>query len=405
MTVMSSTPPAKAARESLLAAPTSALAATWRSLRLGALRQVLLVGGISLGIAVLLTALTGRGLLNNVLYSCLIGLLCTLIVGLVRLGVAWIDDRLRARQSAPVTEAQAVGWRGALAGALLAMLIGPSMGMWLGDQVTGLRSPSLLDWGSASARFTVVVSVLATVVCVVVIVAFERLAEVRTQAEAARRLAADNQLRLLQSQLEPHMLFNTLANLRVLVGLDPQRAQDMLDHLIAFLRSTLTASRSSNHPLATEFERLADYLALMAIRMGPRLRCQLDLPSDLRDLPVPPLLLQPLVENAIKHGLEPHVQGGEIVVAARREGRQLVLTVRDTGVGLASMPPAIPPALPGTGFGLAQVRERLSTLHGSAATLSLEPDPGGLGGTLVTLRLPLPLPPPVLRSAIEESAP
>ena len=130
------------------------------------------------------------------------------------------------------------------------------------------------------------------------------------------------------------MLFNTLANLRVLIGLDAPRAQAMLDHLNAYLRATLGASRAPWHPLSAEFDRLADYLALMAVRMGPRLQVVLDLPDELRRLPLPPLLLQPLVENAIKHGLEPKVAGGRIEVGARRDGDMLELSVRDSGVGI-----------------------------------------------------------------------
>jgi sensor histidine kinase YesM len=234
----------------------------------------------------------------------------------------------------------------------------------------------------------------------VVISTQERLASARTQAEAAQRQAAETQLRLLQSQLEPHMLFNTLANLRVLVGVDPARAQAMLDHLIAYLRATLGASRTAAHPLATEFERVDDYLALMAVRMGPRLQVLLDLPEDLRALSVPPMLLQPLVENAIKHGLEPKVQGGRIEVRARREGTTLRLTVRDTGVGLqeaASPPlaPSAPAAHPGSntgGFGMSQVRERLATLYGGQASATLAPATDADGGAVVTLLLP-PMPP------------
>jgi hypothetical protein len=90
----------------------------------------------------------------------------------------------------------------------------------------------------------------------------------------------------------------------------------MLDHLIAYLRATLGASRATLHPLADEFARLRDYLELMAVRMGPRLAYTLDLPEALREVPVPPLLLQPLVENAIRHGLEPQVAGGHITVRA-----------------------------------------------------------------------------------------
>ena len=116
------------------------------------------------------------------------------------------------------------------------------------------------------------------------------------------------------------MLFNTLANLRALIGVDPPAAQHMLDRLNAYLRATLNASRATQHPLSAEFARLADYLELMALRMGPRLQVTLDLPDALADVPVPPLLLQPLVENAIQHGLEPRVQGGALTVRAWRQG-------------------------------------------------------------------------------------
>jgi len=191
------------------------------------------------------------------------------------------------------------------------------------------------------------------------------------------------------------MLFNSLANLRVLIALDPTRAQAMLDHLIAYLRATLTASRATHHPLADEFDRLRDYLELMAVRMGPRLRYTLDLPEALRQVPVPPLLLQPLVENAIRHGLEPQVAGGHISVRASVQPRApgtpqapatqyLVLEVTDSGVG---GPGATDPPASNTHFGLAQVRERLATLHGSAGTLDLIA--ASAGGTSASVRFPL----------------
>jgi hypothetical protein len=203
----------------------------------------------------------------------------------------------------------------------------------------------------------------------------------------AQRDAAEARLKLLEAQLEPHMLFNTLANLRVLVATDPARAQAMLDHLIAYLRATLGGSRATQHPLADEFERLRDYLELMAVRMGPRLAYQLDLPEGLRAVAVPPLLLQPLVENAIRHGLEPQVQGGHITVRASTRpgatGPLLVLEVRDTGAG-----PAAPTGdAQGSHFGLAQVRERLATLHGSDFTLDLMA--ASAGGTSATITFPL----------------
>ena len=365
----------------------SALARTWAQLRRSGRRHLVVVGGLCLGIALLLTAMDGRGFGTKLVYSLIIGTVCTLIVDLTRLAAAWAADRRRAASALLVQDSPAVaGWRGAIPGALLAMVAGPLIGMWLADRLTGNRSASLLDLASSSTRVTLVVCLVATVISITVLSSLERLASARAQAEAAQRQAAEHQLRLLQSQLEPHMLFNTLANLRVLIGLDTAQAQAMLDRLIGFLRATLNASRLAAHPLATEFERIADYLALMGVRMGPRLQTRLELPDALRALPVPPLLLQPLVENAIKHGLEPHVQGGLITVAARAEGGQLVLSVRDTGAGL----PDAPLAAPGSRFGVAQVRERLATLHGERASFTLQAAPDADGGTLATIRLPLP---------------
>jgi two-component sensor histidine kinase len=202
----------------------------------------------------------------------------------------------------------------------------------------------------------------------------------RKMGEATQH-ANEARLKLLESQLEPHMLFNTLANLRALIGTDPHRAQQMLDHMIAYLRATLNGSRTTTHTLQAEFDRLRDYLELMAIRMGPRLAFSLQLPPELADHPVPALLLQPLVENSIQHGLEPKVEGGRVTVNARREGDQLVLEVVDTGVGTSTPPNA------GTGFGMSQVRERLATLHGPAASFDFEGEPGG--GSRTTLRFPL----------------
>ncbi len=202
-------------------------------------------------------------------------------------------------------------------------------------------------------------------------------AAVASEAAAqARQHAAESTLKLLEAQIEPHMLFNTLANLRALIGTDPHRAEAMLDHLNAYLRATLNSSRASQHSLQDEFARLADYLEIMAIRMGPRLAFTLELPPALQGAQVPALILQPLVENAIKHGLEPSVQGGRIRVSAQQVGADLVLEVADSGVGLKRGNPGTQAGVDAGasnsgGFGLAQVRERLHTLFGSRARLEL----------------------------------
>jgi sensor histidine kinase YesM len=183
------------------------------------------------------------------------------------------------------------------------------------------------------------------------------------------------------------MLFNTLANLRVLIATDAPRAQQMLDHMIAYLRATLSASLSTTHPLQAEFDRLRDYLELMTVRMGPRLTYTLDLPPALAAQPVPALLLQPLVENAIQHGLEPKVEGGRVTISARQEGDTVCLEVADTGVGAAHSPAAVAPvAGAAKGFGLNQVRERLATLYGARGTLDFSTEING--GARATVRLP-----------------
>jgi hypothetical protein len=366
------------------AAEGTALAAAWRRACTHTPRSLLLLVVICVAIALVIYGIDARRFPLKLLYSFCIGGACMLIVDLGRLALAAaFDAARRLRGLPPSAQGFESGWRGLLVLLPLAVLAGPPLGTALADAIGGLKTPSLLDWNQPSTRITLTLALAGTGASVFLFSSMERLARARALAEAAQRAAAENQLRLLQSQLEPHMLFNTLANLRVLIGLDPLRAQAMLDRLISFLRATLSASRRDSHALADEFQHLDDYLALMAVRMGARLAVAFTLPPELAAQPVPPLLLQPLVENAIKHGLEPKVDGGRIEVAARREAGLLVLTVRDTGVGLG------PAAAGGTAFGLEQVRTRLATLFGDRATFSLQPAGDADGGTLATLQLPL----------------
>jgi len=200
----------------------------------------------------------------------------------------------------------------------------------------------------------------------------EQLANEATTRSEAQRLAADSRLRMLSAQLEPHMLFNTLAILRSLIQEDSQRAEVMIDQLITYLRSALAASRTEDTKLSNEFAQLRAYLEIMSLRMGPRLSYGLQLPRDLEQVSVPPMLLQPLVENAIKHGLEPQVGAGSIDVIARRTDAGVEILVTDTGRGLLPQDEASKPVHGSSGsYGLLHVRERLCAAYGPQAALTL----------------------------------
>ena len=173
-----------------------ALAATWLRMRQTGLRQLWVVGALCLGISLFLIAVAGGGFVIKLVYSLAIGAACTLIVNSTRLLVAWGNDRARASRGLPYT-ADISGWYGAIPGALLAMLVGPSIGLTLADWITGYPSPSLLQLDATSTRLTLALSVLGTAVSVVVFSTMERLSAARAQAEAAQRQAAEHQLRLL----------------------------------------------------------------------------------------------------------------------------------------------------------------------------------------------------------------
>ena len=345
------------------------------------LRRGLRVAVIGVAVALVLTLIYQHTFWPTLTYSICIALGCWLFIDTARLSTArWVHrhDPNDARYG------QWPGWPLMALIVPVGTVLGYTVGNALGNWITGFDNPSLIGVSSVrQALALLVISLIPSVGATYFFYSRGRLASSEAAAQTAQRQAAEHQLKLLESQLEPHMLFNTLANLRVLIGLDPPRAQAMLDRLIAFLRATLEASRAGSHPLSREFARIADYLELMKIRMGDRLQMQLDLPAELADHPMPPLLLQPLVENAIKHGLEPHLSGGRLVVSASREGDMLVLRVRDTGMGLTTS------TGDGTRFGLQQVRERLATLHGTRASLELTAAADENGGTLATVKLPL----------------
>lgn len=201
------------------------------------------------------------------------------------------------------------------------------------------------------------------------------------QAEAERHLlsrqAVEAELKLLQAQVEPHFLFNTLASVQYLTETDPRQASVLLGHLIDYLRAALPQLRARSSTLAREMSLAEAYLNILKMRIGPRLGFAIELPQSLRDHPCPPNLVISLVENAIKHGIEPSAEGGSVTLSAARAGDAVQVAVTDTGRAEPGASSA------GDGVGLANVRERLAALYGTRGRFELAPvAPHGMRATL-----------------------
>lgn len=264
--------------------------------------------------------------------------------------------------------------------------LGSSIARW----ILQLPTPATSSYDD---RHTLIVSMAITVIVTVVITWFfttqSTITELRIRSAEESERATQAHLSMLIAQLEPHMLFNTLANLRALINTDPEKAREMLDKLIELLRTTLSHSRSLSVNIKTEFLMLENYLDIMKYRMDDRLDYSLTLPDELKDCTIPTLLLQPIVENAIKHGIEPSIQGGDVRIDASTDGSNLLLSVQDTGVGLSN-PKGIELGTESlsSGFGMSNVRERCLAIQGGDFTV-LSPLPQNNRGTLVQISLPL----------------
>ncbi|MGY0558527.1 MULTISPECIES: sensor histidine kinase [unclassified Lysobacter] len=209
-----------------------------------------------------------------------------------------------------------------------------------------------------------------------------RIAEGRRNEQAAAAQTSTEKeltvakLSLLHAQVEPHFLYNTLASAQLLTRSDPPAADDMLGHLIQYLRHSLPRTDDELSTLGAELERALAYLEILRIRMGARLSVQVDVPENLRATPLPPMMLQTLVENAIKHGLEPRTGGGTVWIRARRSEESVAVTVADDGDGFNTK-------TSGTGIGLKNVRERLRLIYDTNAALTVIANfPAGVAATL-----------------------
>lgn len=204
------------------------------------------------------------------------------------------------------------------------------------------------------------------------------------EAEQLKRQVVEARMAAMQAQVEPHFLFNTLASIDHLIETDPPRASAMQKNLIALLRASMPSMRetASNgvRELGREMAVIAPYLEILKVRMEDRLATSIDVPEGLRSAEFPPMMIQSLVENAIKHGLEPKPEGGTLAVKAEIVHGKLAVTVADTGVGFGQA------ATAGTGIGLTNIRERLALLYGGKAALTVTANQPC--GTRVTITVP-----------------
>jgi signal transduction histidine kinase len=245
-------------------------------------------------------------------------------------------------------------------------------------------------------------AMLWIIVSVVIKISYKRQVQAQAQAaqavetaesESLKRQVVEARMAAMQAQIEPHFLFNTLASIDHLIETDPPRASQMQKNLIALLRASMPTLREAAdggvnvgrfRDLGRELAVIRPYLEILKVRMEERLTTAIDVPEGLLSAEFPPMMLQTLVENAIKHGLEPKPEGGRLGLKAEVVHGKLTVTVTDTGLGFGRA--ATSGTTAGTGVGLANIRERLQLLYGAKAGLTITENPGG--GTRVTLTVP-----------------
>ncbi|QOT74743.1 sensor histidine kinase [Cupriavidus basilensis] len=316
---------------------------------------------------------TGGSLWHNFVYSQLIGLSIWLLIDIARV-LIWWNDRPRRWPFLCLTA--------------VAVPLGVIMGSWTTRVVLGEPAKSFEE-ATDMLRMCLVVGMLASASMIYFYWSREKLAHLERQAaldalqrEEAEKQLVRAQLMALQAQIEPHFLFNSLANLDCLIATDQQAARRLLQRLIGFLRMSLSHTRAEQCTLRQEFELLRSYLDIQALRFGTRLAYEIELPPELAEVEIPPMLIQPLVENAVSHGIEPCMHGGRIVLSARAQGDNAVqVVITDTGVGFGHA------VTKGSGLGLTHVRERLARIFGAAASMQMEENTPR--GVIVRLTLPV----------------
>jgi hypothetical protein len=259
----------------------------------------------------------------------------------------------------------------------------------LQDQVDNKLEAFHLGDEAERENWLATLAVLAIIVAIILKVALGSKTRAESQArrasetaaqEGLKRQLAEARVKMMQAQVEPHFLFNTLASVDHLIETDPSRASRMQKNLIQYLRAALPQMREGSSSLGREIQQCRSYLEILKLRMDERLQFSINVPQGLQSAAFPPMMLLTLVENAIKHGLEPKSEGGSISVGAVVSNGALQVSVADSGLGFGVAQRG------GTGLGLANVRERLQALYGASGFLQIEANAGG--GTIATIVVP-----------------
>ena len=321
---------------------------------------------INTGISVAIMLVNNAGFWQNMLYSQIIGISIALLITLL--------TRYQKRQAPTIFIM------------LLSIVTGVSFGIILSQ----ILLSGFDFWKSWQPQNTQIMlkSVLLSLLIAVMITAFfaqraiklemqKKLIKEQLKYQQAENQLSATKLKLLQAQIEPHFLFNTLSNVVSLIDTQPEQAKSMLHALTQYLRVGLKRTRETQAQVADEVKLLQAYLQIQKIRMGARLQYQIDVDKQAENLPLPPLLIQPLVENAIKHGLEKQIEGGRVDIGFYYQAQQLVIEVKDSGSGLEQNN--------AQGIGLQNIAQRLKSLYADKASLQLLPNQEG--GLLVRITI------------------
>jgi len=299
------------------------------------------------------------GFLKNFLFSQCIGLSCCIFI-------TSLQNRIKPGN-----------WASHIIIDISGMILGVVFGITIGSFLTGINLSFFFQNYSFFIQILFGASLAASAIHYIFSTKEKASeAEKLAQEERIKRLVmekekAETDLKLLQAQIEPHFLFNTLSNILSLLDTDKSKGKAMLENLTHYLRTSLSKTREDSSTLDQEIDLIREYLNIFKVRMGERLNYRIEIPDQLKFISFPPMLIQPLVENSIKHGLEPKIEGGEIFIGAFINGELLVIEITDTGLGFHNKNDQ--------GFGIRNIRDRLMSIFGEGARLILEENnPSGI---------------------------